>query len=395
MKKVLVIEDEPQVRANIEEILNLLGFQATTACDGMMGLQLVHQEMPDLIMCDIMMPGLDGYGVLTSLRQDEVTANIPFIFLTAKVNRPDLRQGMELGADDYLTKPFTPNELLKSIAVQLEKREVSKRHTQTQLNQLRHNISFALPHELRTPLNGILGFSELLIQDYDILPSVEVLEIAQAMRESALRLYRLTQNFLLYADLELLSTDLARLHALLNTPAESYSRPTVTDVVRQKFKVADREGDLLLQVEDFPLPISELKLRKIVDELVDNALKFSKSNTPIHIVGRIEEDTFVLHVTDHGRGMTSEQISQMGAYMQFDRKLHEQQGSGLGLTIARRLIELHGGSLSVESIPDQQTTVKAKFNLTLYNKVGVPRPNLEDFSCPIDASHLEDTKVWN
>jgi two-component system, sensor histidine kinase and response regulator len=395
MKKVLVIEDEPQVRANIEEILNLLGFQATTACDGMMGLQLIHQEMPDLIMCDIMMPGLDGYGVLTSLRQDEVTAGIPFIFLTAKVNRPDFRQGMELGADDYLTKPFTPDELLKSIAVQLEKREVSKRHTQTQLNQLRHNISFALPHELRTPLNGILGFSELLIQDYDILPSVEVLEIAQAMRESALRLYRLTQNFLLYADLELLSTDLARLHALLTTPAESYSRPTVTEIVRQKFKIADRENDLLLQIDDFPLPISELKLRKIVDEIVDNALKFSKSNTPIHIMGRIERDTFVLHVTDHGRGMTSEQISQLGAYMQFDRKLHEQQGSGLGLTIARRLIELHGGNLNIESIPGQQTTVEAKFNLTLHNKVGVPRPNLEDFSCPIDTSHLEDTQVWN
>jgi two-component system, sensor histidine kinase and response regulator len=395
MKKVLVIEDEPQVRANIEEILNLLGFQATTAYDGMMGLQLVRQEIPDLIICDIMMPGLDGYGVLTSLRQDKVTANIPFIFLTAKVNRPNFRQGMELGADDYLTKPFTPKELLKSIAVQLDKREASKRHTQTQLNQLRHNISFALPHELRTPLNGILGFSELLIKDYDILPSVEVLEIAQAMRESALRLYRLTQNFLLYADLELLSTDLARLHALLNTPAESYSRPTVTDIVQQKFKTADREGDLLLQVEDYPLPISELKLKKIVDELVDNALKFSKSNTPIHIKGRIEEDTFVLCVTDHGRGMTSEQISQMGAYMQFDRKLHEQQGSGLGLTIAKQLIELHGGSLSIDSTPGKQTVVTAKFNLTLHNKVGVPRPNLENFSCPIDVSHLEDTRVWN
>jgi two-component system, sensor histidine kinase and response regulator len=395
MKKVLVIEDEPQVRANIEEILNLLGFEATTACDGMMGLECVHQEMPDLIMCDIMMPGLDGYGVLTSLRQDEVTANIPFIFLTAKVDRSDFRQGMEFGADDYLTKPFTPNELLKSIAVQLEKREVSKRHTQTQLNQLRHNISFALPHELRTPLNGILGFSELLIQDYDILPSVEVLEIAQALRESALRLYRLTQNFLLYADLEILSTDAARLHALLNTPAESYSRPIVTEIVQQKFRAADREDDLLLQVEDYPLPISDLKLKKIVDELVDNALKFSKSNTPIHITGRIEEDTFVLHVTDHGRGMTSEQILQMGAYMQFDRKLHEQQGSGLGLTIAKRLIELHGGSLSISSTPGQQTTVKAKFNLTLHNKVGVPRPNLENFSCSLDTSHLKDTKVWN
>jgi two-component system, sensor histidine kinase and response regulator len=395
MKKVLVIEDEPQVRENIEEILNLLGFEATSAFDGMMGLQLVHQDMPDLIMCDIMMPGLDGYGVLTSLRQDEATANIPFIFLTAKVGRSDFRTGMEFGADDYLTKPFTPNELLKSIAVQLEKREVAKRQTQNQLNQLRHNISFALPHELRTPLNGILGFSELLIHDYDVLPPVEVLEIAQALRESALRLYRLTQNFLLYADLELLSSDTARLHALLNTPVESYPRSVVAEVVYQKAMAADRRDDLLLQMEDFPLPISEPKLRKIVDELVDNALKFSKPNTPIYIRGRIEQDTFVLSVTDHGRGMTSEQIMQMGAYMQFDRKMHEQQGSGLGLTIARRLVELHGGSLSIVSTPGQSTTVRAEFNLSLHNKIGKPRPDLSSFSCPIDTSHLEDTYKLN
>jgi two-component system, OmpR family, alkaline phosphatase synthesis response regulator PhoP len=122
-KKILVIEDEIQICSNIQEILTLSDFLAMTANNGLEGLRLAKAEKPDLICCDVMMPELDGYGVLTALRQDPVTESIPVIFLTAKVDRGDLRYGMELGADDYLTKPFSPEELLKTIRVRLARIE--------------------------------------------------------------------------------------------------------------------------------------------------------------------------------------------------------------------------------------------------------------------------------
>ncbi|HCF26615.1 MAG TPA: hypothetical protein DEV81_05280 [Cyanobacteria bacterium UBA11049] len=121
MNRILVIEDEAHIRENIQEILELENYQVIVAANGCLGIQLAKQQLPNLIICDVMMPEVDGYGVLTVLRQDALTAATPFIFLSANADKSNLRQGMELGADDYLTKPFTPAQLLKAIATQLAK----------------------------------------------------------------------------------------------------------------------------------------------------------------------------------------------------------------------------------------------------------------------------------
>ena len=123
MKKILLIEDNDEVRENTAEILELANYQVITAENGKMGVELAIQEIPDLIICDIMMPELDGYGVLHILNKREDTDKIPFIFLTAKTERTDFRKGMTLGADDYLTKPFDDTELLDAIEIRLKKAE--------------------------------------------------------------------------------------------------------------------------------------------------------------------------------------------------------------------------------------------------------------------------------
>ncbi len=123
MKVILVIEDQQPIRNNIAIILNRSGFQAVEAENGTVGVQLAAAYLPDLIICDVMMPSLDGYGVLEQVRQNPETANIPFIFLTAKSDRSDMRQGMNLGADDYLTKPFTKDELVEAVSSRLKKQE--------------------------------------------------------------------------------------------------------------------------------------------------------------------------------------------------------------------------------------------------------------------------------
>lgn len=121
MTKILLIEDDTIMRENTAEILELAHFEVTTAPNGKVGCQLAKEQRPDLIICDIMMPELDGYGVLHVLSRDPKTASVPFIFLTAKAEKSEVRKGMELGADDYLTKPFEDTELLNAIEMRLRK----------------------------------------------------------------------------------------------------------------------------------------------------------------------------------------------------------------------------------------------------------------------------------
>ena len=141
-KKILVIEDEDQVLENILELLEAEGWNPIGAENGAIGIDLAKANKPDLILCDVMMPGCDGYGVLSKLRQDSALARIPFIFLTAKAAKTDFRQGMELGADDYLTKPFTRCELLAAIATRLKKRKVVQESYSSELKQAKQQLKY-------------------------------------------------------------------------------------------------------------------------------------------------------------------------------------------------------------------------------------------------------------
>jgi YesN/AraC family two-component response regulator len=135
MKKILVIEDEGQSREMFLEFLTAEGFEVIGAENGLIGVQQAQQQLPDLVICDILMPVLDGYGVLTTLRQDSMTAVIPFIFVTARGTKAELRQGMKLGADDYLIKPLTVEELLEAVTIRLEKQEVLRNWFSTEYQQ--------------------------------------------------------------------------------------------------------------------------------------------------------------------------------------------------------------------------------------------------------------------
>src|SRR5215472_1285867 len=147
MKKILVIEDEPEMRRNLATILRLEQFQPLAAENGRVGLEMARQEIPALILCDVMMPELDGYGVIAALREDAATASIPFIFLTAKGEKPDIRAGMNLGADDYLTKPVAKADLLAAIRSRLA------RAAQQTTPEFKPNFDSA------KPLEAVLGLT--------------------------------------------------------------------------------------------------------------------------------------------------------------------------------------------------------------------------------------------
>jgi signal transduction histidine kinase len=304
-----------------------------------------------------MMPGeLLGFDVLAELRKDRMTALIPFVFLTARTDRIDQRHGMNLGADDYLTKPFKIGELLAAIQTRLQKHDDMIAKSEEKLETLRENITTSLPHELRTPLNTIIGFSDMMMTDAQNLQPQQLTDWAQMIHSAGMRLYRLIENYLTYARIEAFSRKVQKMNINGNFTANP------ADIIHfqamEKAQHHRREADIVLNVNDAPkVNIPEDELKKIIDELVDNAFKFSEPGTRVHIESRMNGQIYAISIRDEGRGMTPEQINTVGAFMQFDRWLYEQQGMGLGLTIARRLVEIYGGDLNIESAPKEGTVV--------------------------------------
>jgi len=362
MKKILVVEDAKALRRDIIEMLGYEGYQVEGAENGQEGIERARNYRPDLIICDIMMPVMDGYDMLRELRKDHSTSTIPFIFLTARAERGDMRQGMELGADDYVTKPFTAGELIKTVQTRLEKQAVVSEQAEKKMQVLRNNMLLALPHELRTPLNVVLGFSDLLILDADTITPPRIAEISGYINKAALRLYRLVENYILYMQLELVNQNpgqqqiiIQGMTANVKNTIEDQSRHWTLNPHPPSLK---RTDDLALDVaESKPLAIGEEYMNKLLEELIDNACKFSPPGTPITVTGEETDTGYKLTVADKGRGMTAEQINTIGAYIQFDRRILEQQGTGLGLALCKLLAELHGGTLTIKSEPDCGTQV--------------------------------------
>ncbi len=356
MTKILVIEDEVSLLEEILTIMDFEGFEAYGASDGLMGVRLARELQPDLIISDIMMPGLDGYSVLQELQDDPTTSRIPFVFLTAKSDRTQLRYGMELGADDYITKPFTRDELMAAISTRIAKQTAVQQVFEQRLESLRQSVVLALPHELRTPLTSLVGYAELLMMDSETADASQIETMADAIYTAGERLEHQIQNFLLYAQLDLIRLDQQGVKQLRR---ESLSTPgiIIEETARRTAAGRRRESDLVVVTSDAHVQVSGDHLQKIVEELVDNALKFSRPGARVRVAGSANPPTYVISVNDQGRGMSPEQIRNAGAYVQFDRRLYEQQGTGLGLSIVSRLVDLQGGKLVIRSVPQQGTEV--------------------------------------
>lgn len=358
MKTILVIEDDRTLREFLQDLLQQEGYQVLLAANGYQGIQLARDHLPDLILCDILMPDIDGYEVLTTLHKNLVTATIPFLFLTARSSRSELRHGMDLGADDYITKPCRSEDLLRAITSRLEKRMIAQSQSQQQLDNLRSSIALSLPHELRTPLTGILTAVEVLRVIANTAKPSEILSLADNIQASAERLYKLVERFLFYAQIELTARDPEKLK-LSQMNHLSLPGVAITETARQVARKAERESDLEISVIDDWIQMGLFEFEKLIEELVDNALKFSNPGTPVQIQSFMDERGYILEITNQGQGMTPEQIANIGAYLQFDRKAHEQQGMGLGLAIAQRLLELHSSRLEIESVPNEFIRVRA------------------------------------
>ena len=357
MSKILVIDDESWLREMIRLALEQQGFEVIEAMDSAEGIALAREHLPDLILCDVNMDKAGaGYTTLSKLREDAATAAIPFILMTGLADAAGMRHGMELGADDYLPKPFKVDELYATVNARLRKAQTVRNEAEKKLSLLRTQISLALPHEMRTPLNGIISNAEMLAESAGSLDPKAIAEMSQEICQSGQRLERLIENFLIYAQLEIVASDpdsISQLRAASTTrPAEVVRAAAITQAEK-----SSRLNDLILDLADVPLPMAEDYFKKIVLEVVQNALKFSDTGLSVRVGLKATDDEVELSVRDDGRGFSSEQINRVGAYMQFERRMQDEQGCGLGLAIAKKLVELHGGRLLIESEPGIGSTV--------------------------------------
>jgi len=374
MTKILVIDDETMLREAIVLGLRAENFEVFEAEDGISGMQLARSIHPDLIVSDINMRGMDGYDTLAALRTDKTTANIPFVLMTGRADLKGMRLGMSLGADDYLPKPFRLNELVDVVRTRIGKQQAIRQEAETRLSELRSNISMMLPHELLTPLTGIIGMAEMIVNEADTLTPNELREFGNDIKLSGVRLHRLIMNFLVYAQIEMMTIQPERVRLLREVNPIPVGG-TVENTARRKTQDVGRAADLQLDLQAGEVAMSESNLTKIVEELVDNACKFSSVGKPVVVRTLTDGSWTEINVTDQGRGMKSEHVANIGAYVQFERRIHEQQGSGLGLAIVSRLAELHGGQLTITSQPDMGTTVTVHLPAKPIPVPGNPGPN--------------------
>ena len=357
MINVVAIEDDPAILDNIIDTLEAEGLVIVGVCDGREGLDLVEKELPDLVICDIMIPSINGFDVLQRLRAQARTADIPFVFLTARSERENVRRGMELGADDYLSKPFTSAELVATVTAQLRKRTTIAQKYESNMKVLRSNIIYALPHELRTPMMSILGYSDILQQEAQNITADDVADMAATIHRSGERLEAVFENYLVYAQLEIMSGDSDEIQKLRNHVLDNPNDIIATTATKRADR-HKRKTDLKLVLNNTgSVRISTENLAKLVDVLVDNAFKFSTADSTVSVGCACVEGKFCLKILDAGRGMSVDQIKNLGAYMQFGRALHEQQGLGLGFIIARKIVEYHSGTIEIKSVVGKGTLI--------------------------------------
>ncbi|WP_271253070.1 hybrid sensor histidine kinase/response regulator [Pseudanabaena sp. Chao 1811] len=371
---ILVVDDEPNNFDVIETFLSEQDYQLYYASNGDSALGILETVQPDLILLDVMMPGIDGIEVCRRIKAMPQWENVPIIMVTALTSKEDLARCLNAGADDFIGKPVNSSELRARVHSMMRIKQqydniksLSNLQTQTidllqnSLQELSGNLASSLPHELNTPLNGIVGSIGILLEDYEIMPPEEIKEFLLLAQESATRLERLTRKFLTYVYLEL-SPYKSPSSRSPNLEKQSDHQFIVSVAQAQANKDA-RKDDLLCDLDEVVVAVNNPDLKIIISEILENAFKFSQAGSQVRLSGKVVNNRFLLAITDQGWGMTEDQISKVGAFMQFERKLHEQQGAGLGLKIVTKLVENYGGTFSINSIYKQETTVNIELPL--------------------------------
>lgn len=373
--RILVIEDELNIRENIQELLEAKGYTIRTAPNGKQGVLEAIDFRPHLILCDVMMPKMDGFKVLEYIRKTSIVQNTPFIFLTARIDKTDLRLGMELGADDYVTKPFTSKELLRAIECRLKRQEKVIGEYAKVKHELDTTVFATYYHEFNTPLHGILGGLNLLLNARDSFSDKQIQDLLFSILKSGLRLNHSLANLMLYEEIKRAEVYPELLSMFSNGVSKNNWQGKVkTELATMAKEIYNRVDDLSINLETADVRINPEYMQRMILELVDNALKFSKKGQKVIITGKMESDEYLIEVHDFGRGFHLESLGDIAPFKQFNRKRFEQQGLGIGLYLVKRIVDFNQGELKISPIEGEGTSVYINLPLALGNELA---PRLE------------------
>ena len=351
---VLVVDDDDILRAGICDLLDLEGYHVTAAHDGKHALQLLEQmpHPPAIIVSDIRMPRLDGYSFLEAVRARPEWLSIPFIFLSAKGDKKDVRVGRLRGADDYITKPFDFQDLLVAIQSSLNRAQELSSLQEQRLDTLKQRILHIINHEFRTPLTYIVAYADLMAKNESFQHHAELSEYVNGIIEGSERLSRLVEKFLMLAELE--SGLGKKIYERRRQPIYNLTQHIAAsiDAVRES---AERQNvSLALEVSNHVPPImADMEyLHMAIRELLDNAIKFTPPEHGGVVTVTVETgDQFVtVGVSDEGMGISEEEQEHLfDMFYQVDRERREIAGTGSGLPIVRHVAEVHGGQIRLDS----------------------------------------------
>lgn len=356
---VLVVEDDIHLLEGIRDILGLDGYDVLTAENGLRALEVLesHPGVPDLIVSDIMMPKMDGIQFLKEIRKQERLFTIPFIFLTARGERPDVHRGLRLGVDDYIVKPYDPQDLLVKIESRLERHRVLDDLHKTGLSALKRQILTMLNHEFRTPLTFVVAYAEMLRNPGEHkLTEKDVTSYVDGISVGAERLRNLIENFITLVELE---TGSARNTYDWRSGMIANAEQIFVDAQERVPTLIRRQVKLEI-APNLPLFAGDSEYLSIaIAQLLSNADKFSPKDTPIEAGIQHHNGEIIFWVRDYGRGIPPAEVENIWkSFYQIDRALNEDQGAGAGLAIVDGIVQLHDGRRQVESALGKGSTFR-------------------------------------
>jgi two-component system sensor histidine kinase/response regulator len=350
---ILIIDDDVPLASTLALGLEANGYRALCAADATIGWKMAHAHLPDLILSDIEMPGKDGRRLLQEMRADPAIADRQFVLMTGKASFGNQRTAMDLGADDFLLKPFTLPALLGCVAARLRRAELNRRVDDRAVEQMQQSLGSNLPQKFFMPLASVLGLAQLLEAEIDTQSKDEMRQDLRDIQLAARRLHRTLRNHLLMLDLEPAGRD---------QPVPLLDAATVRKDLASGIAAAAephrRTADLALDLTGASIRAYHTDLGIVAEELVDNAFVFSCPGTPVRVRAWAEGAAFHFTVADSGRGLTPEQLEQIRALHGGAGHLREQEGLGMGLTLVRKIVTRLGGEFDLESVAGQGTTCR-------------------------------------
>jgi signal transduction histidine kinase len=353
---ILLVDDEPAVLESISDFLIYHDYVVTPVASGSQALQTMKEQAPDLIISDIIMPDMDGYAFYEAVRRNQDWATIPFIFLTACGHQTEVRRGLVLGVDDYLAKPFEPEELLEVIQVRLKRMQQIRQAAFSEVERVKNRLLNVFSHELRTPLTYIYGYVGFLEEQAETFDDDYFNMAVDGLQKGAERLTRLVEDLMLLVrvDSGVAATEIERRHLVVNLSQ-------IMDPLLEQLLSKAEAAQTTLHTEypeSFPLDCVPIYIEEALARLGDNAIKFNKSGGNVWIRVQPQGEEILFSVRDDGVGIAAANLDSVFVrFEQIDRETTEQQGLGLGLTISRALVEAHHGKMWIESTPGQGTIV--------------------------------------